>query len=106
MKSDYWKENGLIKPPSVIVSAAVRFPESGLIVCGVRHFDKLMVDVITLLREGGVLKEKSVYADQGFVNQFGEFLTREEALKIAVENDQIDWDRNGSNNELFSEGLY
>jgi len=45
--------------------------------------------------------------EQGFINQFGDFLTREEALTIVQENGQrFNAERNGSTTELFSEGLY
>lgn len=53
--------------------------------------------------EGGTAYEDM----QGFVDQFGNYLTRKQALYIVVENGQeINWDRNGSTTELYSEGLY
>jgi len=47
-------------------------------------------------------------AEQGFIDQFGNFYNRNEALKtIHCNNLQIiNYDRNGSTVELYSEGLY
>jgi len=50
---------------------------------------------------------KSSQFEQGFINQFGEFLTREEALDVVKESGQpFDIERNGHAHKLFSEGLY
>lgn len=59
------------------------------------------------LEQAKVAGTNLTVSEQGFINQFGEFRTREEALKIALENGQpFDAKRNGSTNQLFSEGLY
>lgn len=44
--------------------------------------------------------------EQGFVDQFGTFLTRKEALEIAKENGQIIRDIGYEPDELYSEHLY
>jgi hypothetical protein len=45
--------------------------------------------------------------EQGFINQFGDFLTREEAMQIVKQNGQpFDIGSNRGDSVLFSEGLY
>ncbi len=80
--SDYWTENGLIKPASRIVCAANKHKSSGRIICGARHWDNVM---------RSQKFEDEYYTDfkDGFINQFGEWLTREEAWVIAEEQGQI-----------------
>jgi hypothetical protein len=45
-------------------------------------------------------------ADQGFIDQRGNYLSREEALVIAKEQNQILRRCGGDHRELFSENLY
>jgi len=97
--SDYWKDNGIEKPQQIVVCAAIR-TTGGLIICGARHCDKVMRRQATAA--GVNLKSP----EQGFIDQFGDYLTREEALKIAVKTTGVNFQRNGSETELFSEGLY
>lgn len=81
-----------------VVCAANRYPD-GTIVCGVRHFDMLMHNVLAKLEmEPG--KE-----EQGFVDYKGQFLTREEARVIAFQNGQIEH-VSIHPTRLFSEDLY
>jgi len=84
-----------------VVCAAIRH-EFGAIICGPRHFDSTMHEQISNSKIGGW-----ELAEQGFVDQFGEFLTRKEALVIAKLAKQIyrNFD-DDSGNELFSEHLY
>lgn len=97
--SDYWETHGLKKPKEIIVCAANRL--GCLIFCGARHCDR------TMYRQANAAGINLVGTEQGFINQFGEFRTREEALKIVLENGQpFNAKRNGSKTELFSEGLY
>lgn len=63
------------KPQRFVVCAAMR--KNGVIVCGARHFDPIMRRQIALNGMGHTDWE------QGFIDQFGEFLTREEAWKVA-----------------------
>ena len=99
-EQDYWTENGLLKPMSIVVCAANR-AANGIIFCGARHCDSVMRG------QASALGMTLGFSEQGFINQFGEFLTREEALHIVKENGQLfDEKRNGSKTELFSEGLY
>ena len=98
--SDYWVENGLVKPQQVVVCAANKLGD--VILCGARHWDPIMhaqADQMPLL--------KFTRAEQGFINQFGEFLTREEAYEIVQKNGQpFNSERNCSTSKLYSEGLY
>lgn len=77
-----------------ISHAACRF--NGYIVTGVRHFCPIMRNQIDAMggfellnewqRESGELETGD---DQGFVDQYGRYLTREEAYIIAKEAGQI-----------------
>lgn len=98
---DYWTKNNLVKPKSFVVCAANRYKETGRIICGPRHWDDTM-------RQQKLETEDFGGWDQGFVNQFGEFLTREEAWVIAKENNQIKrWAYEGQPDGcLYSENLY
>lgn len=82
-----------------VVCAALRNGE-GTIVCGPRHFDETMRRQI--IESGGDWRA----AEQGFVDQRGEWLTREEALSVAVVAGQIIRRCGGDDHELFSENLY
>lgn len=104
---EYRKDNNTTKPQSWVVCAANKFP-NGFIICGARHWDKIMHNAVEAIEDR---KEKGVKGgkeQQGFINQFGEFLTREEAMLLVKENGQrFDYERNGDqDNKLFSEGIY
>lgn len=85
---------------SRIVCAAIRH-ESGLVICGPRHYDKAMNRQVRRYPKGVWID-----AEQGFVDQFGEFYNRREAFWIALENNQIFRRVGGDEVELFSENLY
>ena len=103
--TDYWEENGIGKPKSIVVCAACRSPK-GVIICSARHWDLLMLtqfDRLLLIGE----KKSTAGWTQGFINQFGEFMDRTEAMIVAKESGQkIDFERNGDDDVLYSEGLY
>ena len=84
-----------------VVCAAIR-NNDGDIICGPRHFDKIMHRLISASRKRDAWK----MAEQGFVDQRGDWLTREEALHIALANGQIIRRCGGDDHELFSENLY
>ncbi len=84
-----------------IVCAALRL-SSGRVICGPRHFDPIMRTQIANDTESPAWK----FAEQGFVDQYGNFFTRAEALKIAIVNGQRRKRCGGDRNELFSENLY
>lgn len=99
------------KLPQLIVCAANRYtiliPETGeeyLIVTGVRHYDKLMHQQIRALDEE--YWSHKIAEEQGFVDNRGNFLSREEALAIARLEDQIKRRCGSDDRKLFSENLY
>ena len=69
------------KLPQVIVCAAIR--KSGHIIAGARHFDSIMRAQIKAMNE--------TFGDweQGFIDQYDVFLTRDEAWLIADKQGQI-----------------
>jgi hypothetical protein len=97
--SDYWEENGIEKPQQIVVCAANKFDD--VILCGARHWDKVMC------AQANAMGIKGGTEEQGFIDQFGDFLTREEAMEIVKKNGQrFDIESNGCTVELYSEGLY
>jgi hypothetical protein len=97
---DYWQKNNLKKPSPWIVCAAIKKGER--IICGPRHYDSIMRQQIQA-SEG---REFWLGAEQGFVNQFGEFLSREEAWFISHQNGQYKRNYQCHQGRLFSEDLY
>ena len=104
MNEDYWDKNGLVKPAERIVCAANKY--GNLILCGARHWDKIMHAQADAIPGFSDLR-KQHGEEQGFINQFGEFRSRKQALEIVKANGQhFDHKRNGASDELYSEGLY
>ena len=92
-----------------VVCAAVRDNSDGLIICGPRHFDSAMHQVIGLLDDvsiAGVPPRQWENTEQGFVDQFGVFMTREEAWAVASAANQIYRRCGGDGEKLYSENLY
>ncbi len=91
-----------VELPRLVVCAAMLMKD-GSIVTGIRHFSNEMRAVMRLAygAEGYHLK----VADQGFVDQKGVFLTREEAWVVAEAAGQIRR-VTGAKGELYSEDLY
>lgn len=83
-----------------VVCAACRNNETGLIVCAPRHFDPIMLAQIAALNDDWNYKE----LEQGFINNFGVFLTWREAYFVALNAEQIQ--RDDGNELLISEMLY
>jgi hypothetical protein len=77
----------------VVVCAALRNVH-GTIICGPRHWDSIC---------RGTSKDGW---EQGFVDQRGVFMTREEAWKVAEAAMQIIRRCGGDGERLFSENLY
>lgn len=90
-----------------VVCAANRMPDGTMFV-GARHWDTLMHAQADRYIELHGLEEHSVgEAEQGFMDQWGRFLTRREAWDIAEQNGQILYKGPGySGPDLFSENLY
>lgn len=92
-----WQPDPEIK--TWIVCAANRHKETGIIFCGARHFDNVMRGQIKAAGLNGIGHE------QGFIDQFSRFYTREEAWIIAETNGQIKRKVSGDGT-LYSENLY
>lgn len=86
----------------LLVCAALRHKDTRLIICGARHFDGIMRAMIEKL--GGVTEWKG-HCYQGFIDNMGMFVSREEAWNIAKENGQIRREVSGEG-KLYSENLY
>ena len=93
-----------IRAPQRVVSAANRYP-NGVVIVSARHHDVLMNEQIQRLRGLGVTL-KSGEAEQGFIDQFGTFLSREQAWMIAQPNGQVRQRVGGDEGCLYSENLY
>lgn len=81
-----------------------------IVVPAARHFSPAMSMVANLLEESGMMDRKGRigyrHEDQGFIDQFDRYLTREEAYIVADAYGRILKDRNGDDKELYSEGLH
>ena len=84
--------------PDFVVCAALHYP-NGVIVCGARHFDDAMQSQIRFMPYCG----KPV---QGFLNSRSEFISREHALALATQREQIRRRVGGDQHGLYSENLY
>lgn len=71
--------------PQFVVCAAMLMQDDSIVV-GIRHFSPEMRKIMK--RAYGDKYHLQV-KEQGFVNQFGKFLTREEAYNVAIMNGQI-----------------
>lgn len=91
-----------IKPVKRIIVTAANKLEDGLIIVGVRHWCPLMHSMADRLN---LTVKETARAEQGFVDQYGQFLDRVTAKRIAIKNEQPligeDW-----GDELFSENLH
>lgn len=91
-----------------IVCAAVR-GMSGDVVLGIRHYSEDMWAQIARRSDGEQFKNRHD-PDQGFVDQHGVYLTREEAYVVAQAAGQVvnpEQCGNGLDGpKLYSEGLY
>jgi len=97
--------NDPLKGKRRVVCAAIRNNE--IVILGVRHHDKFINEQIGEMIDNGYHWEKS-NEEQGFVDQWGNFLNRKDALIVAKSSGQIlKWcpGADGSK-ELFSENLY
>lgn len=84
--------------PKVIVCAAMR--QGNIIVAGARHFDSIMLSQIKAMN----IPKRDW--EQGFIDQYGNFLTREEAWGVADTAGQIKKVISGMKGLLWSENLY
>lgn len=99
----------IVKPIRRVVCAAIRAADGELLL-GIRHYSPDMHRQIEQRRDGHKFTHR-MDEDQGFVDQFGKWLSREEAYVLAEVNGQIYRpDANGmgldGRHKLYSEGLY
>lgn len=87
-----------------VVCAAIRAAD-GTLLLGIRHYSKDMYNQMMLRIDSGKFRARSD-DDQGFVDQFGVYLTRKEAWIVAEAAGQIVRRCGGDGEELFSENLY
>jgi len=73
-----------------------------VIITGARHWDYVMRGQYIRMKDKIIGKE----IEQGFIDQFGKFYGRKEALIIARENNQVRFELDHNPKELFSEMLY
>jgi len=95
---DYWESIRSEGMQRVVVCAANQhkdIPE--LLVCGARHFDSVMRLAIKASKYS-----HHDFHEQGFIDNFGIYMNREEAAKVAFKAGQI----GEKTNILFSEDLY
>jgi len=90
-----------VTPADRLVAAANKL-ESGLIVVGVRHHDPIMNAQI---KASG---ESHIRCEQGFIDNRGNFLTREEAMPLYHEGRErgLYREKDQPMHMLFSEDLY
>jgi hypothetical protein len=91
-----------------VVCAAIRAAD-GSVLLGVRHYSADMHAQIAARKDGEKFKHR-LDKDQGFVNQHGVYMTREEAYRVALAAGQLRYpDACGQGLDgpkLYSEGLY
>lgn len=88
-----------------VVCAAVKFQtEHGeMVIASPRHYDRTCVTMLKELRNHMAVVE----VDQGFLDQFGEYMTREEAFIVASTANQIIRTCGSEHTgRLYSENLY
>ena len=88
-----------------VVCAANRHHKTKIVFCSARHFDSTMR---TQIRRANLdMREQSdTLFEQGFIDQFGVFMTREEALTVALAAGQRIYRCGGDETRLYSENLY
>jgi hypothetical protein len=92
-----------------VVCAAVKYGQ--VIIAGARHFDMIMHSQLDRMNEDRLIESDGLGEyEEGFIDQFGVFMDRSEAYKIALAGGQLNKRRLKSGNqgstELFSEDLY
>lgn len=93
----------------IIVCAANRHRDTGLVICGARHWDPVMRATLERLHPLEVYARSWTKWDQGFIDQHGQWYTRTEAWVVAQANGQIRRRVGGDTADggtLYSENLY
>lgn len=91
-----------------VVCAAIRAAD-GEVLLGIRHYSRDMREQIERRTDGAKFTHRHD-EDQGFVDQFGNYMTREQAHRLALQNGQIihpeACGQGLDGPKLYSEGLY
>jgi hypothetical protein len=91
-----------------VVCAAIRAADGSLLL-GIRHYSADMHEQIEARRDGEKFKHR-LDEDQGFVDQHGVYMSREEAYSVAKVSGQLWKDelcgQGIAGRKLYSEGLY
>ena len=91
----------------MVVCSAIK-NKYGRLIVGARHYDSTMHSQLEQAKRHGEDWSKGDI-DQGFIDQFGKFMDRNEAWKVAMAADQIRYRCGGDTIDggtLFSENLY
>lgn len=97
------KELAEQKPPQRVVCAAIRI-DVDKVICSPRHCDATFRAIVDLLPPSE--QDEWYHGEQGFVDQFGKFLSRQEAWIVAENAGQILRRCGGDGIKLYSENLY
>ena len=92
--------------PRHIVCAANKFelPDgTHIVVCGARHHDKIMNRVLDVLE---LVHPEGKDGEQGFIDQYQQFVSRKDARYIVLKNKQSLRGSTPMLDELYSENLY
>lgn len=90
-----------VEPPTRYIVAAAH-KKGDRIIVGARHYDAVIRQQIELTEGYDFWQD----GEQGFIDQYGKFLNRSEALLVAKKNNQIRKKCGGDEKWLFSENLY
>jgi hypothetical protein len=89
-----------------IICAAILLPETGKVYYGHRHPHCIEAMNGELSWTMSRQQIRYVTKTQGFVTSLGRFVDRVEALAIALANNQVVYQKEMGDNELYSEDLY
>jgi hypothetical protein len=92
------------EPVGRVVCAAIR-AEDGSLLLGIRHFSEDMHAQLRMRIDGSKFHHRQGDG-QGFVDQNGAYLTREQALEVALTAGQVIRRVSGDAGRLHSENLY
>ena len=100
--TEEWQPPKDVKP--WMVCAANR--RGDMLILGARHWDKLMRSHLETYEDAGLMGGTDW--EQGFIDQWGRFYNRKDAMKAVKESGQpFNAKRNsGNGDDLYSEGLY
>lgn len=92
------------KPQRRVVCAAIR-ADDGSLLLGIRHYSPDMHKQIEHRDDGAKFMHRDD-RDQGFVDQWGVWMSRREALNVAKAADQLRTSPIWDEHRLYSENLY